>query len=39
MPFAEVCIYQIKPEKVTEFEKLMFEVKSFLEKQGGLSFA
>jgi hypothetical protein len=36
MPFTEVCIYQVKPEKVTEFETLMFEAKSFLEKQEGL---
>lgn len=36
MPFAEICIYQVKPQKVEEFEKLMLEVKSFLEKQEGL---
>ena len=33
MPFAEVCIYQVKPQKVEEFETLMLEAKSFLEKQ------
>ncbi|MDE6909208.1 MAG: hypothetical protein K2P44_01850 [Lachnospiraceae bacterium] len=36
MPFAEVCIYQVKPQKVEEFETLMLEAKSFLEKQEGL---
>ena len=29
-------MYQVKPEKVDEFEKLMPEVKDFLEKQDGL---
>ena len=33
MPFTEICIYQVKPQKVEEFETLMLEVKSFLEKQ------
>lgn len=36
MPFTEICIYQVKPQKVEEFEALMFEVKSLLEKQEGL---
>ena len=36
MPFTEVCIYQVKPQKVEEFESLMSTVKSFLEKQEGL---
>lgn len=36
MPFTEICIYQVKPQKVEEFETLMFEAKSFLEKQEGL---
>lgn len=36
MPFTEICIYQVKPQKVDEFETLMLEVKSFLEKQAGL---
>ena len=36
MPFTEICIYQVKPQKVEEFETLMLEVKSFLEKQEGL---
>lgn len=36
MPFTEICIYQVKPQKVDEFEALMLEVKSFLEKQKGL---
>lgn len=36
MSFTEICIYQVKPQKVDEFETLMIEVKSFLEKQEGL---
>ncbi len=36
MPFTEICIYQVKPQKVEEFENLMLEVKNFLEKQEGL---
>ncbi len=36
MPFTEICIYQVKPQKVSEFEKLMFEAKGFLEQQEGL---
>lgn len=36
MPFAEVCIYQVKPQKAEEFEALMSTVKSFLKKQEGL---
>ena len=36
MPFTEICIYQVKPQKVEEFETLMHEAKSFLEKQEGL---
>ncbi len=36
MPFAEICIYQVRPGKVEEFEALMSEAKSFLEKQEGL---
>ena len=36
MPFTEICIYQVKPQKVEEFEALMFEAKSLLEKQEGL---
>lgn len=36
MPFSEVCIYQVKPQKAEEFEALMLEAKSFLEKQEGL---
>lgn len=38
MPFTEICIYQVKPQKMVEFETLMTEVKSFLEKQDGLLF-
>lgn len=36
MPFTEICIYQVKPQKVEEFESLMLEAKSFFEKQKGL---
>lgn len=36
MPFTEICIYQVKPQKVEEFEALMLEAKSFLEQQEGL---
>lgn len=36
MAFTELCIYQVKPQKVEEFETLMLEAKSFLERQEGL---
>lgn len=36
MAFTEICIYQVKPQKVEEFEALMVEAKDFLEKQEGL---
>ncbi len=36
MPFTEICIYQVKPQKTEEFEALMLEAKHFLEKQEGL---
>ena len=36
MPFTEICIYQVKPQKTEEFETLMLEAKNFLEKQEGL---
>ena len=36
MPFTEICIYQVKPQKIEEFESLMLEARSFLEKQPGL---
>ena len=36
MPFTEICIYQVKPQKVEEFEALMLEAKNLLEKQEGL---
>ena len=29
MPFTEICIYQVKPEKVEEFEALILEAKRF----------
>lgn len=36
MSFTEICIYQVKPQKAQEFEALMQEAKSFLEKQKGV---
>lgn len=36
MPFTELCIYQVKPQKAEEFEGLMLEAKGFLENQQGL---
>ena len=36
MPFTEICIYQVKPQKVEEFDALMLKVKNFLEEQKGL---
>ena len=36
MAFSEICIYQVKPQKVEEFEALMAEAKSFLEQREGL---
>ena len=36
MAYSEICIYQVRPQKVEEFEALMFEAKSFLENQEGL---
>ena len=36
MPFTEICIYQVKPQKTEEFEALITEAKNFLESQTGL---
>ena len=36
MPFTEICIYQVNPQKVEYFEAIMLEAKSFFEKQEGL---
>jgi hypothetical protein len=36
MPFTEISIYQVKPQKTQEFESLILEAKSSLEKQKGL---
>lgn len=36
MSFSEVCIYQVKPDKVAEFESIMREAKPLLEAQDGL---
>ena len=38
MSFSEICIYQVKPDKVDEFEALMTDVKDFMEQQDGLLF-
>ncbi len=38
MPFSEMCIYQVKPQKAEEFEMLMREAESFLKEQKGLLF-
>ncbi len=38
MPFTELCIYQVKPQKVEEFEELMAKAEDFLKKQEGLLF-
>ena len=38
MPFSEMCIYQVKPQKAEEFEMLMRESESFLKEQKGLLF-
>lgn len=36
MPFSEICIYQVKPDKVEEFESIMNEARPFLEERAGL---
>lgn len=36
MSFSEICIYQVKPDKVEKFEILLKEVKPFLEIQEGV---
>lgn len=36
MPFTEICMYQVKPQKVEEFETLMMEVHAFFEHHEGL---
>ncbi|WNY24258.1 hypothetical protein MmiHf6_15880 [Methanimicrococcus hongohii] len=36
MSFSEVCIYQVKPDKVDEFEILMNDVQDFMNKQDGV---
>ena len=36
MSFSEVCVYQVKPDKVDEFESIMNEAKPFLEERAGL---
>ena len=36
MAFSEICIYQVKPDKVEEFEALMQEVVPFMERMDGV---
>ncbi len=36
MSFAEVCIYQVKPDKVDEFESIMNDAKPTLLQQEGI---
>lgn len=36
MSFSEICVYQVKPDKVEEFETIMNEAKPFLEEREGL---
>jgi hypothetical protein len=36
MPFSEICIYQVKPDKVEEFEALMKEAVQFMQKLEGV---
>lgn len=36
MPFTEICIYQVKPQKTEEFEAKMLAIKTFLEQQEGV---
>ena len=33
MPFSEICIYQVKPQKVEEFEALMLEAKNMIQRK------
>lgn len=32
MPFTEICIYQVRPQKAEEFEALMLEAKKIQKK-------
>lgn len=36
MSFSEICIYQVKPDKVEEFERLMEEAIRFMEQMKGV---
>ncbi len=36
MAFTEICIYQVNPQRVGEFEEIMANIKNFLENQEGL---
>lgn len=38
MPFTELCIYQVKPQKVDEFEAIMLEAKEFRKSKRGCSY-
>lgn len=37
MTFAEICVYQVKPDKVDEFESIMTEAKPFLKESGAFA--
>ncbi len=36
MPFTELCIYQVKPQKISEFESLLPKIQALMEQQTGL---
>ena len=36
MPFSEICIYQVKPNKVDDFEALIKEVVQFMKQLEGV---
>lgn len=33
MPFTELCIYQVKPQKIAEFEALLPKIQALMEQQ------
>jgi len=36
MPFSEICIYQVKPDKVYDFEALIKEAVQFMKQLEGV---
>ncbi|MFT3903286.1 MAG: hypothetical protein QM727_08930 [Niabella sp.] len=36
MPFSEICIYQVKPDKVEDFETLMKDAAQFMKQLKGV---